>query len=163
MKTCLVIDDSRVIRKVARRLLEDLGYAVEEAEDGLMGLEACRTAMPDVILVDAIMPNMDGLAFMKALRREAIGALPAIVFCTTENEEMHAASARAAGSPVLVSITMTMSRRAGSSLSIRQTSVPHIPGSFRSRSTASGTNSWTWARPSSPVAAAKTWNPARSK
>ena len=97
MKTCLVIDDSRVIRKVARRLLEDLGYAVEEAEDGLMGLEACRTAMPDVILVDAIMPNMDGLAFMKALRREAIGALPAMVYCTTENDETHVISARAAG------------------------------------------------------------------
>lgn len=97
MKTCLVIDDSRVIRKIARRLLEDMGYGVAEAEDGLMGLEACRQAMPDVILVDALMPNMDGLAFMRALRREAIGALPAMVYCTTENDEAHLVSARAAG------------------------------------------------------------------
>ncbi|BCW88465.1 Chemotaxis protein CheY [Alphaproteobacteria bacterium SO-S41] len=97
MTTCLVIDDSRVIRKVARRLLEDMGFAVEEAEDGAAALEACRTAMPDAILVDSAMPNMDGVTFMKALRREAIGALPAIIYCTTENDEPHVVSARAAG------------------------------------------------------------------
>ncbi len=97
MKTCLVIDDSRVIRKIARRLLEDMGFGVEEAEDGMAGLEACRTAMPDVILVDSAMPRMDGVTFMKALRREAIGALPAMVYCTTENDEAHIVSARAAG------------------------------------------------------------------
>ena len=92
-----MVDDSRVIRKVARRLLEDLGFGVEEAEDGMGALEMCRTAMPDCILVDAAMPRLDGIGFMKALRREAIGALPAMVYCTTENDETHVISARAAG------------------------------------------------------------------
>ena len=102
MRTCLVVDDSRVIRKVARRLLEDMGFGVEEAEDGAGALERCRTAMPDCILVDSTMPNLDGIGFMKALRREAIGALPAIVFCTTENEDAHVASARAAGASAVL-------------------------------------------------------------
>ena len=97
MKTCLVIDDSRVIRKVARRILEDLGFIVDEAEDGLSGLERCRAMMPDAILVDSVMPNMDGVGFMKTLRREVTGPVPKIVFCTTENDDAHMAQARAAG------------------------------------------------------------------
>ena len=97
MKTCLVIDDSRVIRKVVRRLLEDMGFTVEEAEDGVAGLKACRAAMPNMILVDAVMPNMDGVTFMKTLRREAADGLPTMIYCTTENDEAHVVSARAAG------------------------------------------------------------------
>jgi two-component system chemotaxis response regulator CheY len=97
MPSCLVVDDSRVIRKVARRILEDLGFIVDEAEDGLDGLERCKVSMPDAILVDATMPNLDGIGFMKALKRETGGQRPKMVFCTTENEETHIVSARAAG------------------------------------------------------------------
>lgn len=97
MPSCLVVDDSRVIRKVARRILEDLGFIVDEAEDGISGLERCKVAMPDAVLVDATMPNLDGIGFMKALKREAQGRPPKMVFCTTENEETHIVSAKAAG------------------------------------------------------------------
>ena len=97
MTTCLVIDDSRVIRKVARRILEDLGFIVDEAEDGVAGLERCRAMMPEAILVDSIMPKLDGVGFMKTLRRESTGTLPKMVFCTTENDPVHIAQARAAG------------------------------------------------------------------
>ena len=47
MRTCLVVDDSRVIRKVARRILEDIGYEIAEAADGVEALAWCRAAMPD--------------------------------------------------------------------------------------------------------------------
>jgi len=97
MPSCLVVDDSRVIRKVARRILEDLGFIVDEAEDGMDGLERCKVSMPDAILVDAMRPNLDGIGFMKALKRETHGQPPKMVFCTTENEESHIVSARAAG------------------------------------------------------------------
>lgn len=97
MPSCLVIDDSRVIRKVARRILEDLGFIVDEAEDGFAGLERCKVAMPDAVLVDSMMPNLDGIGFMKALKRETQGRPPKMVFCTTENEEDHIVSAKAAG------------------------------------------------------------------
>lgn len=102
MKTCLVIDDSRVIRKVARRILEDIGFAVEEAEDGVIGLEMCRARMPDAVIVDSMMPNLDGIGFMKTLRREARDHLPAMMFCTTENEESHIIGARAAGAGAIL-------------------------------------------------------------
>lgn len=97
MKTCLVIDDSRVIRKVARRILEDIGFNVQEAEDGAIGLDMCRKAMPDAVMVDSMMPNLDGIGFMKTLKREAKESLPAMLYCTTENEESHIVAARAAG------------------------------------------------------------------
>ena len=86
MKTCLVVDDSRVIRKVARRILEDLGFQIEEAGDGQEALAQCRAAMPDAVLLDWNMPVMNGLEFLRALRQEPGGDKPVVVFCTTENE-----------------------------------------------------------------------------
>jgi two-component system chemotaxis response regulator CheY len=85
-RLCLVVDDSRVIRKVARRILEAHGFAVAEAGDGQQALEACRVEMPDCVLLDWNMPVMDGLAFLKRLRAEYGPDKPLVVFCTTENE-----------------------------------------------------------------------------
>ncbi len=97
MKTCLVVDDSRVIRKVARRILEELEFTVVEAGDGAEALEKCREQMPDAILLDWNMPIMNGLDFVKALRREETGDRPIVVFCTTENDMAHITEALRAG------------------------------------------------------------------
>ena len=85
-KTCLVVDDSRVVRKVARRILETQGFTVREAEDGQQALIACRESMPDSVLLDWNMPVMNGLEFLKALRVEFGPDNPPVVFCTTEND-----------------------------------------------------------------------------
>jgi two-component system chemotaxis response regulator CheY len=97
MKTCLVVDDSRVIRKVARRILEDLSFAVEEAEDGSQALSACRSSMPDAILLDWNMPVMNGIDFLRALRADPGGDRPIVVFCTTENDMSSIAEAITSG------------------------------------------------------------------
>ncbi|NBN65215.1 response regulator [Microvirga tunisiensis] len=97
MKQCLVVDDSSVIRKVARRILEDLQFEITEAEDGQQALDACRKHMPDAILLDWNMPVMDGLEFLTSLRREPGGEKPVVVFCTTENDVAHIARAIRAG------------------------------------------------------------------
>lgn len=97
MKTCLVVDDSSVIRKVARRILEDMNFAVDEAADGQQALDKCRADMPDAIFLDWNMPVMDGLEFLKALRTEEGGNAPKVVFCTTENDVAHIAKAMRAG------------------------------------------------------------------
>ena len=97
MKSCLVVDDSRVIRKVARRILEDLGFETAEAGDGVEALAWCRTAMPDAILLDWNMPVMDGLAFLLELRQEKEGLKPVVVFCTVENDLDHIGWALEAG------------------------------------------------------------------
>jgi len=86
MKSCLVVDDSRVVRLVARRILEDFQFKVDEAADGQQAMAACLKAMPDVILLDWNMPVMNGLEFLVALRASQGGERPVVVFCTTENE-----------------------------------------------------------------------------
>lgn len=86
MKTCLVVDDSRVIRKVARRILEELGFDVAEAGDGLEALAWCGAIMPDAVLLDWRMPVMDGLEFVRRLRAEPGGAAPRVIFCSVEND-----------------------------------------------------------------------------
>lgn len=97
MKRCLVVDDSRVIRKVASRILEDLGFEIAEAEDGQKALDQCGTVMPDVIILDWNMPVMNGLEFLLELRRSPGGDAPKVVFCTTENDIDHITKAIEAG------------------------------------------------------------------
>ena len=97
MKTCLVVDDSRVIRKVARRILEDLGFEIAEASDGMEAIAWCRTAMPEAILLDWNMPVMDGLSFLRELRKEPNGHEPVVVFCTVESDMEHIVAALDAG------------------------------------------------------------------
>lgn len=97
MKTCLIVDDSRVIRKVSRHILETLGFTVDEAENGKEGLERCGEAMPDVILLDWNMPVMTGIEFIIQLRRTPGGDKPKVVFCTTENDVAHIREAISAG------------------------------------------------------------------
>jgi two-component system, chemotaxis family, chemotaxis protein CheY len=97
MKQVLVVDDSAVIRKVARRILEGLHFSTVEAADGRAALAVCEQDMPDVILLDWNMPQMDGLEFLGELRKMPGGTAPKVVFCTTENEVGHIARAMHAG------------------------------------------------------------------
>lgn len=97
MKSCLVVDDSRVVRKVARRIAEELGFSCEEAEDGQQAFNACQKAMPDVVLLDWNMPVMSGIEFLEKLRATPGGETPKVVFCTTENDMAHIQRAMMAG------------------------------------------------------------------
>lgn len=97
MKHCLVVDDSRVIRAVARRIMEELSYSVEEAENGMAGLRACRGKMPDLIFLDWNLPSMKGVEFIKSVRGQQEGGHPVILFYTTESNPAEIASAMAAG------------------------------------------------------------------
>jgi two-component system chemotaxis response regulator CheY len=97
MKTCLVVDDSSVIRKIARNILEEMDFEVIEAEDGQKALELCKCSLPEAILLDWNMPVMDGFDFLCNLRRLSGGDQPKVVFCTTENGIDHIARALHAG------------------------------------------------------------------
>jgi two-component system, chemotaxis family, chemotaxis protein CheY len=97
MKSCLIVDDSSVVRKVARRILEDLEFSIEEAADGQLAMQACQRKMPDAILLDWNMPVMNGIDFLKALRTMQGGQSPVVVFCTTENDIKHIQEAVSAG------------------------------------------------------------------
>ena len=86
MKHCLVVDDSKIIRKVARHILESLSIEVSEAENGQAAVERCMERMPDAVLLDWQMPVMNGLEFIGALRLATKGERPHIIYCTTEND-----------------------------------------------------------------------------
>ncbi len=97
MKSCLVVDDSKVIRKVARRILEELSFEAIEAVDGRDALDQCNRHLPDVVLLDWNMPVMNGLDFLIELRQTPDVSQPVVVFCTTENDLSHIKAALEAG------------------------------------------------------------------
>ena len=97
MKTCLIVDDSKVIRKVARHILETLDFTVTEAGDGREALASGLASIPDVILLDWNMPVMSGMDFLRALREADVPSRPKVVFCTTENGMAYIRAAIEAG------------------------------------------------------------------
>lgn len=94
---CLIVDDSRIVRKVARRIMEGLNFEIAEAEDGEQARVYCETTKPDLILLDWYMPVMNGLEFIKALRAMPGGDTPKVIFCTTENNLQNIMEALSAG------------------------------------------------------------------
>ena len=86
MKQCLIVDDSRIMRKIARVILENLDFAVSEAENGVSALDLCRKKMPDAVFLDGNLPDKSGIDFIRALRREPSGAKPIMVVCLIESQ-----------------------------------------------------------------------------
>lgn len=94
---CLFVDDSRVVRKVGKRIVEGLGFECTEAENGQEAYDKCLESMPDVILLDWNMPVMSGIEFLEKLRMLEDIIQPKVVFCTTENDVAHITRALNAG------------------------------------------------------------------
>jgi two-component system chemotaxis response regulator CheY len=86
MKTCLVVDDSDIVRKVARRILESMQFEISEAENGQQAIDACQQKMPDAIIFDFQMPGMGTVEFLASLRALPGGKKPFVIYCTTEND-----------------------------------------------------------------------------
>jgi len=86
--TCLVVDDSRVVRKVARRIFDNRGFAVQKATDGVEALEMCCKAQPRRALLDWNMLPMGGINFLTMVRAE-FGAVGPIIFTRTTANVVH--------------------------------------------------------------------------
>lgn len=84
-RRCLIVDDSRVMRRVSRQAVEALGYEVIEAENGEEALARCKAEMPDLIMLDWDMPVMTGLEFIAALRAYDPSRRARAVFCTSKS------------------------------------------------------------------------------
>lgn len=96
-KTCLIVDDSSVVRKLAVKLLEEIGFSCAEADNGQKALDFCKDKMPDVVLLDWNMPVMDGIECIKILRAIPGGAEAKVIFCSTYHQEEQVREAIAAG------------------------------------------------------------------
>lgn len=98
MKNILVVDDSRTIRLVIRKLLESRGFTVTEAEHGRQALDVCRTGpAPDGMILDMNMPEMDGLACLRAVRQDPNLARCVVIICSTQVEAQQIAEAIESG------------------------------------------------------------------
>ena len=85
-QSCLIVDDSTVIRRIVKEIMEGFGFACREAENGATAYDACVAEMPNLITLDWNMPVMNGLEFLQKLRATSGGQAPAVLFCTTEHE-----------------------------------------------------------------------------
>ncbi|MCB1465157.1 MAG: response regulator [Nitratireductor sp.] len=83
MKIFMIVDDSPVIRKVARRIIEDLGFVAVEAEDGEQAISMARENMPDGIMVDWQMPGLSGVDTLQELMTLPGASHVKVLFCTS--------------------------------------------------------------------------------
>jgi len=97
MKTCLIVDDSKVVRMVIAQIVKDLGFTAVEAEDGQKALEISKKTPPHAVLLDWNMPVMNGIDYLKALRALPTGQKIPVIFCTTETDVTQIKEALAAG------------------------------------------------------------------
>ena len=83
----LVVDDAVTVRAFSRRVLEADGFVVDEAVNGIEGLERAMTAPPDLVIVDVNMRKMDGYTMLRVLRRDpALRDVPAIMISTESKD-----------------------------------------------------------------------------
>ncbi len=97
MTEVLIVDDSPVMRKIARRVLEGMALRASEAAGESQALAFCSLAMPDAILFDGDMSGADGCEFVKRLRRLPGGDRAKVVACFSENDPSRLARAIHAG------------------------------------------------------------------
>ena len=96
-KYCLIVDDSEIIRRVTKQMLNGLRFDTGEAVDAMDAVTRCRAAMPDAILLDWSLPEVSGIDCLQALRKLPDGEKPIILYCTTENDPVEFKRARTAG------------------------------------------------------------------
>nr|WP_111299143.1 response regulator [Paracoccus saliphilus] len=96
-KTVLTVDDSPSIRRMIAMTLTDAGYRVVEAVDGRDGLGKATSERFDAIITDQNMPNLDGLGFIRELRKHPSGAGIPIIVLSTDSEDALKQQAREAG------------------------------------------------------------------
>lgn len=88
LKKILIIEDEKTILEVMVKKLEKEGFSVLTASDGKSGLNTALTEKPDLVLLDIVLPEMDGLTLLEELRKSDIGKnLPVIVLTNLENSE----------------------------------------------------------------------------
>lgn len=93
----LAIDDSRTIRNLVRKAMEDAGFRCDTAEDGVQGVERFADLMPDVVITDINMPRMDGFGVINAIRGGSVHRTVPILVLSTEWAPPLKARARSAG------------------------------------------------------------------
>ena len=96
-KTVMIIDDSSTLRQVVKVTLDKAGYETVEAVDGLDALEQLKDNRMNLIICDVNMPNMDGISFVKELKKDPDNKFTPVLMLTTESQVKKIQEARIAG------------------------------------------------------------------
>lgn len=107
-KTVLVVDDSNTERRMTVSIVKKLGHEVIEADNGEAGIEAARQYKPDLIILDVVMPVMDGLAALRIIRKdETLRNIPVII-CSSKNQRTDVAWGKAQGAKEYITKPLTV-------------------------------------------------------
>lgn len=87
MKKILIVDDSRTVRDSLKFFLKEGGFDVLEGSDGVEALKVLETSVPDLIITDVNMPNMDGLTLLKNIRTMEKHKFTPVLVLTTESQQ----------------------------------------------------------------------------
>jgi len=93
----LVVDDTETMRSFYRLLLDSQGYEVEAAQDGVEALQMVRSSTPDLVLMDLVMPNMDGIECCRQIKAREDSRDVKVVMVTSRSEYTRISEAFAAG------------------------------------------------------------------
>jgi len=96
-RTCLIVDDSEVIREIAARIVTDLGLEAAQAENAALAIAHCRAEKPDAVFLDWDLPSMGALDFLHGIAEAPEDERPVIILSATENDPQQFTLARAAG------------------------------------------------------------------
>ena len=86
MPKCLIADDSKIMRMLLRKIMENFGFEVSEAEDGEEVLEECLNTQPDLIVSDWSLPMIDGIDVLYKIRGDRKIKQPRFMFCSYVND-----------------------------------------------------------------------------
>lgn len=100
MTTCLIVDDDEIHREIAEIIVSKEGMKIEMAQDGEWALISCKRNMPDIIILDWMMPNMNGVEFLKELEKIREGNKPYVIMCTAKGDSSHSANSYLAGQSI---------------------------------------------------------------
>lgn len=87
MPLCLIVDDEEDHREIAYLVAKSVGFELHVAESSTEAFELCKTTIPDLIILDWMMPDLDGVEFMYRLRKTSEGSKPKIIMCSARNSE----------------------------------------------------------------------------
>lgn len=100
----MIIEDNKDLQDIYKINFEDAGYQVIIEGDGLYGISAVVEKMPDVILLDIMMPNMDGFSFLKAIKDNTGISVPVIVCSNLSDHETYDKAFSAGATAVLMKV-----------------------------------------------------------
>jgi twitching motility two-component system response regulator PilH len=87
MPRILIVDDSPSQLLILKRIVESLGHTVLTAEDGVKGVETAKRELPDLILMDVVMPGLNGFQATRAITRDESTKHIPVFICTTKDQE----------------------------------------------------------------------------